>query len=222
MSRFIALLILAGCQSDPVVVAPPRRANPVVVPKPAPPAVVLPPYDESLDSPEEVAAWQADTIAKVGAYAALPDPEKIRAKYEAYFKVEVTPQPFFIFVDPIAAGTLSAAGQKKLRAEFKIGNAGTSDEIRAAIVERIQSRLDAAIEPKSEAGVALSNAMFVGIDALRANAEADRARTENGSEAPRHVVPCTQEELDAVMAPVKAELAAKGIHDFEPYVTTGP
>lgn len=222
MSRLIVLLVLIGCPSDPIVVAPPRPVEPVVASKPIAPPIVLPLYDDSLDSLEKVADWQADTIAKVGAYAALPDPEKIRAKYEAYFKVEVTPQPFFIFVDPIAAGTLSAAGQKKLRAEFKIGNAGTSDEIRAAIVKRIQAKLDAAYEPKDDAGVALSNAMFVGINALWTNAEADRARREDGSEAPRHVIPSTQEELDAIMAPVKAELAAKGIPDFEPYVTTGP
>jgi len=447
MSRFIALFVLVGCQSEPVVVAPPRRVEPIVeVPTPAP-AVVFPPYDESLDSPEEVAAWQADAIAKVDAYAALPDPEKIRAKYEAYFKVsaKVDPQPlgdarvwdaptqktraeavaleandeeyeagrafvalgdnesarrcakkleeegetkavgklsfligdkidpehpvsydwtvgvpdifllakvdkpraidlakvalgseYFNSVvvfsegegcsaypvpgtleiyqlvksepalkeaylddvrrwttanpsdvdvvdyavswcglkdlgallskvrklndadligawndalrpmsaeyegmtngyrailglpaisagnDPIATGTLSPANLKKLQAEFKIGNAGSPEAIRAAIVDRIEAKFDAVIEPKDEAGVALSNAMFVAINALWTNAEADRARKEDGSEAPRHVVPSTQEQLAAIMAPVKAELAAKGIPDFEPYVTTGP
>lgn len=450
MPSLIALFALVGCQETPVVVAPSRPVEPFepIVEAPAPaPVVVFPPYDESLDSPEEVAAWQADAIAKVGAYAALPDPEKIRAKYVPYFKVsaKVIPQPlgdarvwdapkqktraeavaleandeeyeagrafvalgdnasarrcvkkleeelewnaagklsfligdkidpehpvsydwtvgvpdifllakvdksraidlakvalgseYFNSVvvfnegegcgaypvpgtleiyqlvksdpvmkeayledvrrwttanpsdvdvvdyavswcglkdlgallarvrklndadltrawddalrpmsaeyegmtngyrailglpaitaedDPIATGTLSPANLKKLQAEFKIGNAGTPGEIRAAIVERIEAKIDAVIEPKDEAGVALSNAMFVGTNALWANAEADRARREDGSEAPRHVVPSTQEELDALMAPISRELAAKGIPDFEPYVTTGP
>ncbi len=440
MSRLIALFVLVGCQSDPVVVAPPRSAEPVAAPKPFVPAVVLLPYDESLDSPEEVAAWQADAIAKVDAYAALPDPDAVRAKYLPYFKVKakVAAQPLgdarvwdapaqktrtdaaaleakseeyeagriyaslgdkdavrrcsrkladelewaavaklafligdevdnavpessnwsvkledvFLFVrtdkaralelartnvvdwetsssviveggegcwagpvagtldlyrlvksdadlkaaylmgvrswpanfggvgevvtgcnlhdlgallvrvrklndaeltkawndalsptvadeamvngyrailglapivadaDPFAIGTLSATDQKKLQSELGVGNVGSSEAIRAEIVMCIEEKVESVAGPKDRAGVALSNAVFVGRNALWTNEEADRARS-SGPDAPRHVVPSTQEQLDAIMLPVTRELTAKGIPDFEPYVTTG-
>ena len=156
-------------------------------------------------------------------YAALPDSGPVLAKYAKAFKVpaDVAIIAGSGYVDPFTVGTLSTADRKRFQLEFKIGNAGTPDEIRREIVERIEEKIYEVAEPKNDAGVALSNAMFVAINALWANVEADRAR-EGGPEAPRHVVPSTDAELAAIMAPIIRELAAKGIPDFEPYVTTGP
>lgn len=442
MSRFIVLLALVGCQSDPVVVAHPRSSEVAVAPAPIAAKMDLPAYDESLDSPEKVSAWQSDVIAKADAYAALPDPEEIQARYAPYFKLKakMVAQPLgnaavwdapaqktradaaaleanseeyeagriyaslgdkdsvrrcsgklageaewaavaklayligdegdssnprndnwsvgmedvllFARKDKVRAlelgraispteweasssvivrdgegcwggavagtlelyqvakldaglkesylqgvrswpqmgggvggvvtycgfndlgallvrvrklndadltrawgealqpvvedegmvnyyrsllglpgevpdanlfaiGTLSAADQKKLQAEFGIEDLWSAEAVRAAIVMRIEALSDAAIGPQNVAGVALSNAMFMATDALWANQTADSARIAVG-EAPRHVMPHTQEELDAMMEPVNREFATKGISGFEAYITTGP
>lgn len=88
MSRFLLVLLLAACDGEVVSetspVQPPVAVAPA--PKPVEPAV-LPAYDESLDSPEEIEAWRTETLAVLAEHVLLPDPDAVDAKYAVHFKV---------------------------------------------------------------------------------------------------------------------------------------
>lgn len=121
-------------------------------------------------------------------------------------------------LDPFVDGILSATDAKKLALQLKMDVKTTPEQVRAEIITRVE---DAMME-KDAVGKILSSRMFVAKNAWWTNGDADEVRIKTGAEPPRHVYPCTDAEFVELMTPVRAQLASKGIPNFEPYVTTGP